>query len=158
MIKKIFNKSITALNAPMSGRILSIEDVPDQVFSQKLVGDGFAIEPSVGKVYAPVDGEIINLFPTKHAIGIEANDGLEILIHLGIDTVELKGEGFIAHVNKGDKIKKGQLLLEVDIEYVKNSGKSMITPIIFTNKNQYKSLEVLLGNKTPEDVVCKIRK
>ena len=158
MIKKIFKKSIAELKAPMSGRVLLLEDVPDQVFSQKLVGDGFAIEPSDGRVYAPVDGKIIHLFPTKHAIGIEGDDGLEILIHLGIDTVELKGEGFTSYVKKGDTIVKGQMILEVDMAHVENTGKSMITPIIFTNKDQYKSFEVVLGDKTIEDVVCKIRK
>jgi PTS system glucose-specific IIA component len=123
-------KSIEII-APLTGRYLPLEEVPDQVFSQKIMGDGFAIVPEKGEVYAPVDGEITNLFPTKHAIGIKAKSGLEILIHVGIDTVELKGDGFTVHVSEGDRVSTGQKLLDFDMEKLKNGGKSSITPIIF---------------------------
>lgn len=158
MIKKLFKKNSIELCSPMAGLIIKIEDVEDQVFSQKMVGDGFAIKPTTGNVYSPVDGKIVQLFPTKHAIGIIDNSGLEILIHVGIDTVELKGEGFIAHVKKDDTVTKGQLLLEVDLEYIVEAGKSTTTPIVFTNKSQYKSIEVVQGHKKIDDIVCKIRK
>jgi PTS system D-glucosamine-specific IIC component len=119
--------------SPIKGKILPITEVPDQVFSDKMMGDGFAIEPEEGLVVSPVNGKIINVFPTKHAIGIESDNGKEILIHFGIDTVKLKGEGFESFVSEGDKIQIGQKLLKVDLEFVKANAPSIITPIVFTN-------------------------
>ena len=105
--------------SPIEGKILPITEVPDQVFSGKMMGDGFAIEPTEGTVVSPVNGEIVNVFPTKHAIGIQSEGGKEILIHFGIDTVKLNGEGFEALVAQGDKVKQGQPLLKVDLAFVK---------------------------------------
>ncbi|ANB56223.1 PTS system, glucose-specific IIBC component [Anoxybacillus sp. B7M1] len=119
--------------APLTGEVLPLSEVPDQVFSQKMMGDGFAIMPTDGTVVSPVDGKIINVFPTKHAIGIESKNGREILIHFGIDTVKLNGQGFEALVSQGDEVKKGQPILKVDLQYVENNAPSIITPIIFTN-------------------------
>lgn len=118
---------------PIEGEIISITKVPDQVFSQKMMGDGFAIIPEKGTVVSPVDGKIVNIFPTKHAIGIQSKQGYEILIHVGIDTVNLKGEGFTTLVKEGEIVSKGQEILHFDLEYVKQSAPSTITPIIFTN-------------------------
>ncbi|NLP52546.1 glucose-specific PTS transporter subunit IIBC [Bacillus sp. RO1] len=119
--------------APIKGEIKPLDDVPDQVFSGKMMGDGFAIEPSEGLVVSPVDGKIVNLFPTKHAIGIESNVGHEILIHVGIDTVNLKGEGFEALVTQGDTVTKGQELLKFDMDFISKNAPSLMTPIVFTN-------------------------
>ncbi|MEH7085535.1 PTS glucose transporter subunit IIA [Neobacillus drentensis] len=118
---------------PIEGEIIPITEVPDQVFSQKMMGDGFAIVPSKGSVVSPVDGEIMNVFPTKHAIGIKASQGYEILIHVGMDTVNLKGEGFTVLVKDGEKITKGQEILKFDLDFIKKSAPSIVTPIIFTN-------------------------
>jgi len=119
--------------APMSGKLLPIHEVPDEVFSQKMMGDGFAIEPSEGVVLSPVDGTVVNLFPTKHAIGIKSDEGQEILIHVGIDTVKLDGKGFETFVSEGDKVTKGQKLLNVDLDFIAKEAKSTITPVVFTN-------------------------
>ncbi|WP_019392952.1 glucose-specific PTS transporter subunit IIBC [Priestia filamentosa] len=119
--------------SPITGEVVPLSEVPDQVFSQKLMGDGFAIIPEKGTIVAPVDGKVVNLFPTKHALGIESVGGREVLIHVGIDTVNLKGEGFEALVSQGDDVKKGDPLLKVDLEFVKENAPSIITPIIFTN-------------------------
>ncbi|MBD8068503.1 glucose-specific PTS transporter subunit IIBC [Bacillus sp. PS06] len=121
------------LVAPIKGKILPITEVPDQVFAGKMMGDGFAILPEEGTVVSPADGTIVNLFPTKHAIGIETPTGREILIHFGIDTVNLKGEGFETLVSQGDKVTKGQPLLKVDLDFVEKNATSIITPIVFTN-------------------------
>jgi glucose PTS system EIICBA or EIICB component len=139
----VTNAGTEAIAAPLSGEVLPLSEVPDQVFSQKMMGDGFAIMPTEGTVVSPVDGKIVNVFPTKHAIGIESTNGREILIHFGIDTVKLNGEGFEALVAQGDEVKKGQELLKVDLEYVKNNAPSIITPIIFTNlqPNEYVKIE-----------------
>ncbi|WML58011.1 glucose-specific PTS transporter subunit IIBC [Neobacillus sp. PS2-9] len=119
--------------APIKGEIKEITEVPDQVFAGKMMGDGFAIVPSEGLVVSPVDGKIVNLFPTKHAIGILSDGGREILIHVGIDTVNLKGQGFETLVSENDRVVKGQPLLKVDLDYIKEHATSTITPIVFTN-------------------------
>jgi glucose PTS system EIICBA or EIICB component len=119
--------------APLKGEIKPITEVPDQVFSGKMMGDGFAIVPTDGMVVSPVDGKIVNLFPTKHALGILSDNGLEILIHVGIDTVNLKGQGFETLVSENERIEKGQPLLKVDLDYIKEHAASTITPIVFTN-------------------------
>ncbi|WP_257148455.1 PTS glucose transporter subunit IIA [Bacillus sp. AFS073361] len=118
---------------PIEGDIIPITEVPDQVFSQKMMGDGFAIVPTKGSVVSPVDGEVMNVFPTKHAIGIKSKQGYEILIHVGMDTVNLKGEGFTVLIKEGEKITKGQEILKFDLDFIKKSAPSTITPIIFTN-------------------------
>lgn len=130
---------------PMDGKLLDLSQVPDEVFSQKLMGDGFAIEPENGEVFSPVDGTIATVFPTKHAIGIASDNGLEILVHFGIDTVNLKGEGLEAKVSQGDKVKAGQLILKADIESIKGKVPSVITPIIFTNLPEGKSVKIKTG-------------
>jgi len=119
--------------APLDGKIMNISNVPDQVFSQKIMGDGFAIEPSNGHVLSPVDGTITSLLDSKHAVGITAENGLEIIVHFGMDTVNLQGEGFTALVQEGDKITAGQPMITVDFDTVKGKVPSVITPIVFTN-------------------------
>ncbi|SEM70602.1 PTS sugar transporter subunit IIA [Lihuaxuella thermophila] len=126
-----WRKKKVEILAPITGEYLPLEQVPDQVFSQKIMGDGFAVNPEHGEVVSPVDGEVIHLFPTKHALGLKTSKGLEILVHVGIDTVELNGEGFTAHVSEGDQVKAGQKLLTFDIEQIKEKGKSPVSPIIF---------------------------
>ncbi|SET21855.1 glucose-specific PTS transporter subunit IIBC [Anaerobranca gottschalkii] len=133
--------------SPMEGKLIDLSEVPDQVFSKKIMGDGFAIEPQKGDVVSPVDGKVVSLFPTNHAIGILGKDGLEILIHVGIDTVELKGEGFQALVKEGDEIKAGQPLLKVDLEKVKKEGKAIVTPVIFTNLTEGQKIHFEEGKK-----------
>ncbi|TKD67700.1 N-acetylglucosamine-specific PTS transporter subunit IIBC [Pseudalkalibacillus hwajinpoensis] len=118
---------------PVQGKIIPLTEVPDEVFSAGMMGDGFAILPENGTFTSPVDGEIISVFPTKHAIGIRSTQGVEILIHVGIDSVNLKGEGFTTLVKEGDTVKKGQKLMEVDIDSIRHSISSIATPIIFTN-------------------------
>lgn len=121
---------------PIKGETVSLGDVPDQVFSEKMMGEGFAIIPSEGKVVAPADGEIVSIFPTKHAIGFMSAGGTEILIHIGVDTVKLNGEGFEAHVTSGQAVKQGELLLTFDLDYIKQHAASAITPVIFTNTSE----------------------
>lgn len=128
--------------SPINGEIHAITDVPDPVFSGKMMGDGFAILPIDGMVVSPVDGVIVNVFPTKHAIGLETFNGLEILIHFGIDTVNLKGEGFETLVSQGDKVAKGQPLLKVDLEFLKNNVPSIMTPIVFTNLKEDEQIQL----------------
>lgn len=131
-----------AFIAPLKGEIKPITEVPDAVFSGKMMGDGFAIVPSEGTVVSPVDGKIVNMFPTKHAIGILSDSGREILIHVGIDTVNLKGQGFEALIAENDRVEAGQPLLKVDLDYIGENATSIITPIVFTNLQQGEAIKI----------------
>lgn len=123
--------------APVSGEVKELSEVEDEAFSSGALGQGFAIVPSEGKVYAPVDGTVSTFFPTGHAIGLLSDGGTEVLIHVGMDTVKLNGNGFTPKVEQGAKVKKGDLLLEFDIDYIKSQGYSTVTPVIITNSDDY---------------------
>lgn len=121
------------LAAPMKGNVAPITECPDPTFASKAMGDGFVVFPEDGKFYAPVNAEVTMTFPTKHAFGLMTNDGTEILVHIGLDTVELNGEPFTMHVKKGDKVKKGQLLVDVDLKAIEAAGKETATAVVITN-------------------------
>lgn len=123
--------------APVKGEVVALENVKDEVFSTGAMGKGVAIEPSEGKVYAPADGEVTTFFPTGHAIGMTTDGGVEILIHVGMDTVEMKGDGFTPKAKQGDHVKKGDLLLEFDMEKIKAAGHPVTTPVIIANTDAY---------------------
>ncbi|MDN7240933.1 PTS glucose transporter subunit IIA [Planococcus sp. N028] len=118
---------------PIEGELLRLEDVPDPVFSKKMLGDGFAVNPESGTVVSPLDGEVVSVFPTMHAIGLRDTTGTELLIHIGLETVGLEGQGFTSFVEDGQKVKKGQKLMEVDFESIKEKVPSIISPVVFTN-------------------------
>lgn len=129
------------LTSPIEGKVISLDKVEDQVFSSGALGKGVAIEPAKGEVYAPSDAEVTTLFPTGHAIGLTTTDGVEVLIHIGMDTVDLNGDGFETFVKQGDQVKKGDLLVKFDINKIKEAGYSVITPVVITNSGDY--LDVL---------------
>ncbi|TSB46580.1 PTS sugar transporter subunit IIA [Alkalicoccobacillus porphyridii] len=131
-----------AIVAAANGELVSIEDVPDPTFSQKMIGDGAAIKPIDGKVVSPVEGEILQVFPTKHAIGIRTAGGAEVLIHIGLETVNMDGEGFTAHVKEGDHVKIGDALVDYDLELVQEKAASTIIPIVITNHEELESVTV----------------
>ncbi|MFB9757560.1 PTS sugar transporter subunit IIA, partial [Ectobacillus funiculus] len=134
-----------AIVSPLTGAIKALNKVDDQVFASEAMGKGIAIEPTVGKVFAPVDGVVSILFPTGHAIGITSEEGAEVLIHVGIDTVQLEGKYFSPKVQQGDRVKKGDLLVEFDIEKIKEAGYQITTPVVITNTNQY--MEIVETNQ-----------
>lgn len=129
--------------APMSGTALALDQVPDSTFASGLLGKGVAIIPAVGKVIAPFSGEVASLFQTKHAIGLLSDSGIELLIHVGIDTVKLDGVPFTAHVKEGDKVKAGDLLLEFDRQAILDAGYDLATPIIISNSDDYRSVDIV---------------
>lgn len=131
--------------APVNGTIHDLSKVNDEVFSQKLMGEGFAAQTEDGDIYSPVSGEVGMIFPTKHAIIVATDDGLEVLIHMGIDTVKLEGEGFELFCSVGDKVKAGDKLAHMDLEFIKSKGYETITPVIFTNLEAGKAIEVSEG-------------
>lgn len=145
------NTSATALQtataySPLKGNLIQQEEIQDAAFSQGLLGKGVGIYPTEGEVVAPFDGTVMSLFPTKHAIGVVSDDGLEMLIHVGLDTVQLDGKYFEAYVSQGDRIEKGQKLLSFDIPAIKAAGYSVEVPIVITNSNDYK--EIIITNKS----------
>lgn len=136
-------QAVRTLRAPMRGRMVELKDVPDATFADKILGDGFAIEPKDSIVYSPVDAKVVNVFHTRHALGLATPDGLEILIHVGVDTVKMAGKGFKTFVSEGDTVKAGDKLLEFDLNLVKQEAKSTITPVIVTNMDKVSKLTVI---------------
>jgi PTS system beta-glucosides-specific IIC component len=132
------------LVSPLNGKVLALSEIEDAAFSSGALGHGVAIEPSEGKLLAPVSGTVSALFPTNHAIGITTDSGAEILMHIGMDTVQLEGKYFTAHTAQGEYVKKGQLLIEFDIEQIKKAGKPLTTPVVVTNHKEY---SVVLTNQ-----------
>lgn len=133
------------IESPLKGSIVSLSDVKDEAFSSGAMGKGIAIDPTEGKLISPVNGTVTMIFPTAHAVGITSDEGTEILMHIGMDTVQLDGEGFTPHVKQGDHVVKGQLLIEFDIQKIEKAGYSVITPIVITNSQNY--LDVITTDK-----------
>ena len=129
------------IGSPAKGKAVSLKQVNDPTFAEEMLGKGAAVIPEEGKIYAPADGEIGMVFDTLHAVSMTTDFGAEILIHIGLDTVKMKGDGFTGHVKAGDHVKKGGLLLEVDLEKVKAAGYDTITPVLVCNTPDYASVE-----------------
>ena len=129
----LFKSKKIEIFSPLDGKVVDIENVPDEVFSQKLVGDGIAIIPSSSIVVSPINGIISRIFPTKHAFSIRGNN-IEVMVHIGLDTVSLQGEGFEALAKDGDKVKIGTPIIRLDKEYLISQGKEIITPIIVSSQ------------------------
>lgn len=146
------------VTSPMNGIAKDLSKVDDPTFAEKLLGEGIAIEPKDGKVYAPFDGTVSSLFPTNHAIGLVSSDGVEMLIHIGLDTVKLKGKHFIAHVKQEQKVKKGDLLIEFDQKAIKAAGYDTIVPIVISNTDSYKRVDIVsLNEVTKEEALLLIQ-
>ena len=152
------SNEVIEILSPMNGEVKKLSEVPDEAFSSGAMGKGVAIVPSEGKVYAPVDGKVAMLFPTKHAIGMVNEAGVEILIHIGLDTVELNGAFFTTHVKDGDSIRKGQLLIEFDKEEIEKKY-NMITPVLITNGNNFTAIDEITGKMIGiHDCILKLHK
>jgi PTS system beta-glucosides-specific IIC component len=145
--------------SPIKGKAVELSQVSDPTFGECMLGKGIAILPSEGKVYAPADGEISMMFETHHAVSMVTTEGIELLIHIGLETVALKGEGFEAHVQSGDQVKKGDLLLSMDLEKLKAEGYDIISPVVVCNTDDYADVQgVLLEKVEPGDPIIKIVK
>ena len=157
--KKLFGKKTDDFYAPMVGKAVPITEVPDPTFAEGMLGNGIAIEPAEGKVYAPCDATVDMMFDTGHAVSLVADCGAEVLIHVGLETVSLEGKPFTVHVANGDKVTKGQLLLEADLEAIKAAGLPTITPMLICNTDEYPTFNTFVGkNVTNEDVVIALAK
>ena len=152
-------KAGEVLYAPIEGETVELSKVSDPTFGQEILGKGVAILPSVGKVYAPIDGTVEMVFDTKHAITMRTDSGMEILIHVGLDTVTLNGAPFTAHVAAGDKVKAGDLMLDFDIEAIQGAGLEIISPIIICNTADYSEIQPVTGKTvTTKDTVMTVIK
>lgn len=140
-IVRVMRKEITRVHfhAPLQGNMIPIEDVPDTIFAQKIVGNGVAFYPERGELLAPVAGTVVHLHPAMHAIGLRTEEGLEVLLHIGIDTSQLPGKWFHASVQEGDQVEVGQMLIRFDVAKLKKHAKSLATPMVITNPNKVKS-------------------
>ncbi len=143
------------IGSPCNGKAVPITEVPDPTFSEKMLGDGFAVIPSEGKIYAPADGEVSMVFDTLHAITMTTDQGVELLIHIGLDTVTLKGEPFTALVAAGDHVKKGDLLMDADLEKIKAAGLNTITPVLICNTDDYEKITLVKEGEVAcgEDII-----
>lgn len=147
------------IGAPVKGKAVPISQVSDPTFGEEILGKGVAIQPEDGKIYAPADGTIEMLFDTKHAVSMTTTEGVELLVHIGLDTVALKGEHFTAHKGNGDAVKKGDLLISVDLEAVKAAGYDVITPMVVCNTSDYQTVEAVTGSDVnPGDTVLILKK
>ena len=145
--------------APLSGEIVNIEDVPDVVFAEKIVGDGIAIKPTGNKMVAPVDGTIGKIFETNHAFSVKYDSGVELVVHFGLATVELKGEGFKRIAEEGQRVKVGDTVIEFDLPLLEEKAKSTLTPVVISNMDEIKELIKLSGSVTVgETPVIRIKK
>ena len=155
-MKKDKKKEAT-LYKPVEGEVISIEEVPDPVFSQKMMGDGFGVEPTNGEIYSPAEGKVVSVFPTKHALGLELGNGVEVLVHIGVDTVELEGGPFEIHVKEGDTVSQDTLLASVDLNALDAAEKPKTVIVVFTNMDEVKSFTLdKTGALSPGDVIGEV--
>lgn len=153
-----FKKKEVEIVSPVKGRLISIKDVPDMTFSEEMIGKGVAIIPEENEIYSPVDGKITTVFITGHAVGITTKEGVDLLIHIGMDTVNLKGEGFDVKVKDGKHIKAGELLIVADFDKIKENGYTTETPIIVCNPDDFKKITYMEpGNVEKGDTIMKIQ-
>lgn len=156
---KLFGKKLEEVFAPVAGKAVAITEVPDPTFAEGMLGNGIAILPTDGKVYAPCDATVDMMFDTGHAVSLVSETGIEILIHVGLETVGLEGKPFTIHVHNGDKVKKGQLMIEVDLDAVKAAGLNTITPVLICNTDAYPTFKTHVGQDvTNDDVVIELGK
>ena len=152
------DNAVKEIYSPLKGEAVKLSKVPDDTFANEILGKGMAVIPGDGVVVSPVDGEVSTLFDTLHAIGVTGDNGLELLIHVGINTVELEGKYYKALVKEGDKVTKGQPLLKFDIEGIRSAGYNTVTPVIITNSDEYESVEqVAIGDVEKSALVMNVR-
>lgn len=146
------------ISSPATGEMIALEDVNDPIFSSKAMGEGVAFKLTDGHIYSPVDGEVIMAAKTGHAIGLKSNNGAEVLIHIGMDTVNMNGEGFNVLVKEGQKVSIGDLLVEADLKAIKKAGYDNVTPVIITNTTEYKEIvPASYGAKTAKEEIIEVK-
>ncbi|RRS30207.1 MAG: PTS N-acetylmuramic acid transporter subunit IIBC [Epsilonproteobacteria bacterium (ex Lamellibrachia satsuma)] len=149
-------RKVREIKAPVDGQAVALESVDDEVFSQKLVGDGMAMIPVSEIFTAPIDGTITKIFSTNHAYSIKSPKDLEVMVHIGLDTVDLKGEGFERLANEGDEVKVGDVIIRADLNYIREHAKDIITPVIISEESDVKNIEKKLGIVKTGDIIMEV--
>lgn len=160
-LKSLFGakeKEAEKILAPVEGEAIPVTEVPDPTFAEEMLGKGAAIHPAKGRVVAPADGQVVVMFPTGHAVSIRTSEGAEILIHVGLDTVNLEGKYFTTHVKEGDTVKAGDLLVEFDKEAIEAAGYKMITPVVICNSDEYAEVKKHSGAVKEGDVLLELKR
>lgn len=155
-VETITAKEAHTIYAPVSGKVIDRTDIPDETFASGAMGDGAGIDPAEGVVTAPFDGEVVSVMDTGHAVGLVSEDGMELLIHVGVDTVKMNGEGFYMLAKEGQKVKTGEKLLEFDIDKIRKAGFSPVTAVLVTNSDDYKEVKILSRDVKATDRLLKV--
>lgn len=159
LFDKIFGKKLDELGAPVAGEAVASSEVNDPTFAEEMLGKGMAIRPSSGRVVAPCDATVDMMFETGHAVSLTTENGVELLIHVGIDTVNLQGKHYTVHCQAGDKVKKGQLLIEFDKDAIAAEGYDTITPVVVCNSDDFATFKTAVGKTVAEgDTVISLAK
>ena len=159
LFDKIFGKKLDEIGAPVAGEAVASSEVNDPTFGEEMLGKGMAIKPASGRVVAPCDATVDMMFETGHAVSLTTENGVEMLIHVGIDTVNLQGQHYTVHCQAGDKVKKGQLLIEFDKDAIAAAGYDTITPVVVCNSDDFGTFETVVGKVVAEgDAVIKLAK
>ena len=159
LFDKIFGKKLDELGAPVAGEAVASSEVNDPTFAEEMLGKGMAIRPSSGRVVAPCDATVDMMFETGHAVSLTTENGVELLIHVGIDTVNLQGKHYTVHCQAGDKVKKGQLLIEFDKDAIAAEGYDTITPVVVCNSDDFATFKTAIGKTVAEgDTVISLAK
>jgi PTS system glucose-specific IIA component len=149
-------RKVREVMSPVDGQIVALESVNDEVFSQKLVGDGVAVIPMSNRFKAPIDGVVSKIFSTNHAYSIKSPKDLEVMVHIGLETVSLEGKGFTRMVNEGDEVKAGDVIIEADLTYIREHAKDIITPIIILEESDVKEIDKKLTIVKAGDMIMKV--
>lgn len=158
-LQNLFSKGGIEIGAPIPGKLVSIGEVNDPTFSEEILGKGVAIQPADNRIVSPVDGTVGTVFPTGHAVAVVSEEGAEVLIHIGLDTVQLDGKHFTIHTEEGKKVKKGDLLLEADLEQIKAEGYDIITPVIICNSDDFSEIRKAEPREVGQgDTILSLRK
>ncbi len=153
LFDKLFHDKKIEISSPVNGKMIPIGNVSDPTFAEEMIGKGVAIEPSDGRFYAPADGTLTALFPTGHAYALTTDSGAEVMVHIGIDTVKLNGEYYTINAKQGDMVKKGDLIVTVDLNGVKEAGYEVVTPVIISNSSKFSRIEKMEGDVRAGDAI-----
>jgi len=153
----IFKKKPLKIKSPVNGKVVTLDSVPDEVFATKLAGDGVAVIPQDGTFKAPIDGIVSKIFDTNHAYIITSDSGIEVMVHIGLETVSLNSQGFERQVNQGDSVKAGDVIIEADLEYIKQNATDTITPIVIPDDKSYKSIDKFYGDKKSLENIMEVK-
>jgi len=153
----IFKKKPLEVKSPVDGKVVDLESVPDEVFANKLAGDGVAIIPQNGEFASPINGVVSKIFDTNHAYIVTSQSGIDVMVHIGLETVSLNSQGFTRVASQGDEVKAGEIIIKADLEYIKQNAADIITPVVVSDEKSYKSIEKFYGDMTTAETIMEVK-